>query len=326
MTDFFSRSLEIAWAAGIAHDRIVLDPGIGFGKTSEQSLACIARLHEWRGFDLPLLVGASRKRFINSIVPSEPMRAAGRVARRASDCRRKRRRHYPRPRCRADGAGARGCRRHQARAMTDTIFVNGLALHAYHGVMQHEAKVGQTFRLDLALDIDLAAASRSDKLKDTVSYDTVVKRRARRFVRAATSWSKPLPARSPTRCWNAALWCAAFASPCTSRTRRSRRHSTTSALPSSARAAANMAETSAAGISRARRQYRRRARDLRSGDRDAVRRRRGAADGAFVGLPHPALGRDRSAAFHQCGHRGCDHAAAARSAGTRARGRAGARP
>ncbi|MGC1776853.1 MAG: dihydropteroate synthase [Xanthobacteraceae bacterium] len=72
VTDFFSRSLEIAWAANIAHDRIVLDPGIGFGKTSEQSLTCIARLHEWRGFDLPLLIGASRKRFINAIVPSNP--------------------------------------------------------------------------------------------------------------------------------------------------------------------------------------------------------------------------------------------------------------
>ncbi len=59
--------------------------------------------------------------------------------------------------------------------MTDTIFVSGLALHAYHGVMQHEAKVGQTFRLDLVLDIDLSAASRSDKLKDTVSYDVVIK-------------------------------------------------------------------------------------------------------------------------------------------------------
>jgi dihydroneopterin aldolase len=59
--------------------------------------------------------------------------------------------------------------------MSDAIFVNGLALHAYHGVMQHEAKVGQSFQLDLVLDIDLAAASRSDKLKDTISYDTVVK-------------------------------------------------------------------------------------------------------------------------------------------------------
>jgi dihydroneopterin aldolase len=58
--------------------------------------------------------------------------------------------------------------------MSDAVFITGLALHAYHGVMQHEAKVGQTFGLDLVLDIDLAAASRSDKLKDTVSYDTVV--------------------------------------------------------------------------------------------------------------------------------------------------------
>lgn len=65
--------------------------------------------------------------------------------------------------------------------MTDTIFVSGLALHAYHGVMQHEAKVGQTFRLDLALDIDLNAASCSDKLKDTVSYDAVVKTASEAF-------------------------------------------------------------------------------------------------------------------------------------------------
>jgi dihydropteroate synthase len=77
VTEFFSRSLEIAWTAGIPHDRIVLDPGIGFGKTHEQSMTCIARLHEWRAFDLPLLVGASRKRFINSVVPSEPMERLG---------------------------------------------------------------------------------------------------------------------------------------------------------------------------------------------------------------------------------------------------------
>jgi len=35
--------------------------------------------------------------------------------------------------------------------MSDAVFVSGLALHAYHGVMQHEAKVGQTFKLDLVL-------------------------------------------------------------------------------------------------------------------------------------------------------------------------------
>ena len=59
--------------------------------------------------------------------------------------------------------------------MSDTIFVNGLVLHAYHGVMPHEAKVGQPFRLDLLLDIDLAEASRTDTLKHTVSYELLVK-------------------------------------------------------------------------------------------------------------------------------------------------------
>jgi dihydropteroate synthase len=77
VTSFFSRSLEIAWSAGIAREQIVLDPGIGFGKTAEQSLTCIARLEAFRGFDLPLLVGASRKRFIDSIVPSDPMERLG---------------------------------------------------------------------------------------------------------------------------------------------------------------------------------------------------------------------------------------------------------
>jgi dihydropteroate synthase len=72
VTAFFARSLEIAERAGIARDKIVLDPGIGFGKTPEQSIACIARLAEFKRFGLPLLVGASRKRFINAVTPSAP--------------------------------------------------------------------------------------------------------------------------------------------------------------------------------------------------------------------------------------------------------------
>jgi dihydropteroate synthase len=77
VSEFFARSLEIAAKAGIPHDRIVLDPGIGFGKTPEQSIICIARLDAWRNFNLPLLVGASRKRFIDSIVRSAPMERLG---------------------------------------------------------------------------------------------------------------------------------------------------------------------------------------------------------------------------------------------------------
>jgi len=72
VSGFFARSLEIAGRAGIARTQIVLDPGIGFGKTPEQSIACIGRLSEFKRFGLPLLLGASRKRFINSVVPSKP--------------------------------------------------------------------------------------------------------------------------------------------------------------------------------------------------------------------------------------------------------------
>ena len=45
---FFARSLEIAAKAGIAREKIVLDPGIGFGKTPEQSMIALARLRELR--------------------------------------------------------------------------------------------------------------------------------------------------------------------------------------------------------------------------------------------------------------------------------------
>jgi dihydroneopterin aldolase len=56
----------------------------------------------------------------------------------------------------------------------DLIFISGLAIHAYHGVMEHEGTVGQTFLLDLELGIDLAEASRSDRIASTVSYNEVV--------------------------------------------------------------------------------------------------------------------------------------------------------
>jgi len=74
---FFSRSLEIAARAGIARERIVLDPGIGFGKTAEQSIAVIGRLERLHSFGQPLLIGLSRKRFIASITPSPPQERLG---------------------------------------------------------------------------------------------------------------------------------------------------------------------------------------------------------------------------------------------------------
>jgi dihydropteroate synthase len=74
---FFTRSLDIAARAGIPGRNIVLDPGIGFGKTPTQSMTVLARLDDIKRFGLPILVGASRKRFIASVVPSEPHQRLG---------------------------------------------------------------------------------------------------------------------------------------------------------------------------------------------------------------------------------------------------------
>ena len=65
--------------------------------------------------------------------------------------------------------------------MSDSVFVTGLVLHAYHGVMEHEANVGQTFRLDLVVEADLAQASRTDRIAFTVGYDEVVDATSRAF-------------------------------------------------------------------------------------------------------------------------------------------------
>jgi dihydropteroate synthase len=73
----FTRSLDIASHAGIARENIVLDPGIGFGKTQEQSLIVLAKLSELDAFGVPILIGASRKAFIASVSPSEPQQRLG---------------------------------------------------------------------------------------------------------------------------------------------------------------------------------------------------------------------------------------------------------
>lgn len=74
---FFARSLAIAAEAGVAAGQIVLDPGIGFGKTPAQSIATLAATTRFLTFGRPLLVGASRKRFIDSVSPAPPDRRLG---------------------------------------------------------------------------------------------------------------------------------------------------------------------------------------------------------------------------------------------------------
>jgi dihydropteroate synthase len=74
---FLSQAVQFALSRNILRSRIIIDPGIGFGKTTEQNLLLIRRLRIFKSLRLPILVGTSRKSFIrhalgfaDNIVPS----------------------------------------------------------------------------------------------------------------------------------------------------------------------------------------------------------------------------------------------------------------
>jgi dihydropteroate synthase len=77
---FFDRSLALAGQAGIPSSRIVLDPGIGFAKTSRQNRDALARLRELADYGLPIMVGVSRKRFLGSLGDGSEASLVGTVA------------------------------------------------------------------------------------------------------------------------------------------------------------------------------------------------------------------------------------------------------
>jgi dihydropteroate synthase len=68
ITEFFHERIRFAERSGITRERIVLDPGIGFGKTVDHNLEILARLDEFRSIGCPLLIGPSRKSFIGQIL------------------------------------------------------------------------------------------------------------------------------------------------------------------------------------------------------------------------------------------------------------------
>ena len=80
--DFLSRSIDIALAAGVRRERLIVDPGFGFGKTHEQNLTLLDELERLEVLGLPILIGVSRKRVIGHVTGrTEPReRLAGSLA------------------------------------------------------------------------------------------------------------------------------------------------------------------------------------------------------------------------------------------------------
>jgi dihydropteroate synthase len=70
--DYLREGIRLASDAGIPEEMMIIDPGIGFGKTFDQNLSIINNLHEFALFEKPVLVGASRKAFIGKIIGDAP--------------------------------------------------------------------------------------------------------------------------------------------------------------------------------------------------------------------------------------------------------------
>jgi dihydropteroate synthase len=71
--DYLREGIDIALKAGVPDNMIIIDPGIGFGKTVEHNLEIINRLDEFKGFEKPVLLGPSRKSFIGRLLGDLPV-------------------------------------------------------------------------------------------------------------------------------------------------------------------------------------------------------------------------------------------------------------
>ncbi|MCK4957530.1 MAG: dihydropteroate synthase, partial [Candidatus Cloacimonetes bacterium] len=72
LVDYFTKRIDFALAGGVKPENIILDPGIGFGKRFKDNLLILKKLAEFKALRVPLLLGASRKSFINNIYQSSP--------------------------------------------------------------------------------------------------------------------------------------------------------------------------------------------------------------------------------------------------------------
>ena len=80
MHRFFKKSLKIAKHAGIAQNKIIIDPGFGFAKTLEENYQILGRLNELHKHGLPLLVGTSRKSMLSKLLQPVPDELASATA------------------------------------------------------------------------------------------------------------------------------------------------------------------------------------------------------------------------------------------------------
>lgn len=180
-----SARVDEAMAAGVREASIVIDPGLGFAKEAEHNWSVLHALPSITALGFPVLIGASRKRFLGSLLAGPD--------------------GMPRPVTERDVAtdaisalavasGAWGVRVHDVagsvdavlvgqawrragpqsqRIRSDRIVLTGIRATGYHGVFAEERRHGQEFIVDLVVHLPGSDASATDDLADTLDYGVI---------------------------------------------------------------------------------------------------------------------------------------------------------
>ncbi|MBE3589715.1 MAG: dihydropteroate synthase [Firmicutes bacterium] len=168
--------VERAQRAGIAREKIWVDPGFGFGKGAAVNLALSRGLGQLKALGRPLVYGPSRKRtlgLVTGLPPEERDEAtAGLAALAAAQCADVVRVHNVRLTARAVRMVDAVCRGFPA-PLADAILLEGMRFQADHGAYPQERGVPQPFVVDVRLYGDWRAAARSDDLSQAVDYAAV---------------------------------------------------------------------------------------------------------------------------------------------------------
>lgn len=201
VVDWLRAAAEDAAAVGVRADRLVVDPGIGFGKNPDHSLEVLHRLAVLKAaLGLPLLVGTSRKRFIGEILDGAPpdARLEGTIASvvtSIADGADMVRVHDVAPVVRAvriaDAIVRSPVAAEPTAVMPGQIRLAGIVAVGRHGVSDQERSSDQPFEVDVTVRADLARAAAIDDLALTVDYaalqSLVVERVANRSFRLLES-------------------------------------------------------------------------------------------------------------------------------------------
>ena len=167
INNFFVDRIAAAHAAGI--QEIIIDPGIGFGKTLDHNLEIFRRLREFSSLACPILMGPSRKSFIGKITGLDVAdRLEGTIAAVTISI--------------LNGASivrvhdVKECKRAAMIAdavVMDSIILNGMHVQCHLGITEEERVQAQEVIVDLRLSVDMGRAREVDHIDHTVNYSTV---------------------------------------------------------------------------------------------------------------------------------------------------------